>query len=336
MKLPALLAACVLGVLVGASAGAQERGKSEARAPEQRAQDLVDAVVLVRMKALPDARSIATLGPERAGSGVVIDGDGHVLTIGYLVIESDAIEVTTANDRTVPARLVGYDHASGFGLLKAQAPLGVKPVAFGASDALAVREPVLVLSWGGMASRATVVARREFTGPWEYLLEHAIFTSPPRPAWQGAALVNREFELVGIGSLFVQDSVPGQEPVPGNMFVPIDLLKPILADLKSHGRAERAPRPWLGMQTVEVHGQLHVSQVSAESPADRAGVRRGDIVVAVGATPVNTHADLYRTIWGLGPAGTEVPLRILQDGDARDVRVKSINRTEFFKSKPLH
>lgn len=340
MRMPAVLAACALALVAAAPAVAQEREKGEPRdaAAERRAQALVAAVVRVRMKALPNARSSETLGDEREGTGVVIDDAGHVLTIGYLVIESAAIEVTTVDGRTVPAELVAYDHATGFGLLRAQAPIGAQPIALGESGALALREPVMILPWGApaAASVAYVVSRREFTGSWEYLLDSAIFVSPPTLVWQGAALVNREYELVGIGSLLVRDSVRAERPVPGNMFVPIDLLKPILADLKASGRAAGPPRPWLGMATEEARGRLVVSRVSADSPAERAGVRAGDVVLGVGATPVKTHAELYRSVWALGPAGVEVPLKVLQDGDTKDLLVKSIDRADFFRKKPVH
>jgi S1-C subfamily serine protease len=168
------------------------------------------------------------------------------------------------------------------------------------------------------------------------LLDSAIFVAPPTTAWAGAALVNREFKLVGIGSLLVRDIGPGGQPIPGNMFVPIDLLKPILDDLKSRGRASGAPRPWLGLRTESVHGRLFVLGVSEEGPADLAGVKRGDIVLAVGSNAVATQAELYRKMWALGPAGTDVPLRILQDGETRDIRIKSIDRSGFFRSKPAH
>jgi S1-C subfamily serine protease len=346
MKMLAVLVACVLALLGAGPAGAEERGQGEsaaervpdAAAAERRVENLVSAVVRVRMKALPDARSSEMLGAAREGTGVVIDDAGHVLTIGYLVIEPESIEVTTADDKNVPAELVGYDHATGFGLLKAQVPLGVNPIALGESGALAVREPVMILPWGSpaAASVALVVSRREFTGSWEYLLDSAIFVSPPTLIWQGAALVNRDYKLVGVGSLLVSDSMRSEQPIPGNMFVPIDLLKPILADLKARGRAADAPHPWLGVMTEEARGGLVVSRVPADSPADRAGVKPGDIVLGVGETPVKTHAELYRMVWGLGPAGVEVPLKVLQDGDTKDIRVKSIDRADFFRKKPLH
>jgi S1-C subfamily serine protease len=301
---------------------------------ERQIEELMSSVVHVRMRALPDARSSATLGPNREGSGIVIE-PGWVLTIGYLVIEPDAIEVTTLKNRTLPATLAGYDHASGFGLLQVQGDLGVKALPLGDSGALSVREAVLVVPHHGQenASVAQVMSKRRFTGSWEYLLESAIFTAPPSYTWAGAALVNREFQLVGVGSLLVRDTVEPGVPLPGNMFVPTNLLKPILGQLKERGRIAGPQRPWLGIATEEVQGRLFVTRVSPESPADLAGIRQGDIVMSVGPDAVKTHVELYERIWALGAAGVEVPMKVLQGPDVRDVRVKSIDRFEYFKAK---
>ena len=312
---------------------AKEPAASEQEIDRQIAETL-SAVVRIKMHAVADARSNATLGQAREGSGIVIE-PGYVLTIGYLVIEPDAIEVTTVNDRTLPATLAGYDHASGFGLLRVQGDLQVKPLGLGDSGALGVREPVIIVPHGGReaASLAYVMSRRQFTGSWEYLLESAIFTAPPTLTWAGAALVNRQLRLVGVGSLLVRDTVEPGTPEPGNMFVPTDLLKPILAELKANGRTAGPQRPWLGLNTEEVKGRLVVTRVSPEGPAARAGVQQGDVIVAVAGQPVKTHVELYRKVWSLGAAGVEVPLRVTSGLDGRDVSVKSIDRFEYFKSK---
>lgn len=301
---------------------------------ERKVEEMFTAVVRVRMKAVEDARSSETLGPTRAGSGILIE-PGWVLTIGYLVIEPDSIEVTASNRKTLPATLAGYDHATGFGLLKVQGDLGVKPLALGDSAALAVREPVIVAPFGGQdtASLAQVTSKRRFTGSWEYLLESAIFTAPATDGWAGAALVNRELKLVGVGSLLVRNAAEPDAMLLGNMFVPIDLLKPILAQLKAEGRAAGPQRPWLGLATEEMQGRLLVTRVSPESPADQSGIRSGDVVVSVGGQAVKTHVELYEKLWKLGAAGVEVPMKILRGVDERDVRVKSIDRFEYFKAK---
>ena len=319
-----------------------QRGKLQGErqsAPDRdrEAEAMLSAVVRVRMKAIGDARSNATLGRTREGSGVVIDDRGHIVTIGYIVIEADSIEIVTHDHKTVPARLVGYDHATGFGLLRAGLPLQVTPMPLGDAGALALREAVMVLPHGGRdsASIAYVVAKRKFTANWEYSLETAIFTSPPTMQWAGAALVSREGKLVGIGSLLVRDTVEPGTPLAGNMFVPIDLLKPILPALIERGRRAAPPQPWLGMATDEVSGRLFVSRVSPDGPADKAGVKRGDIIVGVGADPVQTLDALYAKIWALGAAGVEVPLKVLQGAEVRDITLKSIDRFEYFREKPM-
>ncbi|OGA04400.1 MAG: hypothetical protein A3I00_09765 [Betaproteobacteria bacterium RIFCSPLOWO2_02_FULL_64_12] len=290
------------------------------------------------MKAIPEARSNATLGAGREGTGVVIDDRGHVLTIGYIVIEAESIEVTTQDNRTVPATLAGYDHATGFGLLHAVAPLGVKPMPIGNSTDLEVREPVMILPHGGResASLAYVMSKRKFAGSWEYLLDSAIFTAPPTLQWAGAALLNREGKLVGIGSLLVRDTVEPGTALPGNMFVPIDILKPILPDLVARGKRAEAPRPWLGLATEAVQGRLLVVRVSPGSPAEKAGIRHGDIVLGIGSDAVVTHEDLYRKLWSLGAAGVDVPLKILQGAEMKEIKVRSIDRFEYFKVKPAY
>jgi len=333
-----VLAACLVGTPAALAQSEREpelTKKDPAEAEfERRIEEMLASVVRVRMRAVEDARSSETLGPARAGSGIVIE-PGWVLTIGYLVIEPDSIEVTAANRRTLPATLAGYDHATGFGLLKVQGDLGVKALALGDSTALAVREPVIVAPFGGQdaASLAQVTSRRRFTGSWEYMLEAAIFTAPPTDGWAGAALVNRKLELVGVGSLLVRNAAEPDTMLVGNMFVPTDLLKPILAQLKSDGRVAGPQRPWLGLATEEVKGRLLVTRVSPESPADQAGVRQGDVVLSVAGQPVKTHVEFYERLWTLGAAGVEVPIRIVRGVDEQDVRVRSIDRFAYFKAK---
>jgi len=256
-----------------------------------------------------------------------------VLTIGYLVIEAESIQVTGADGRTVPATLAGYDHASGFGLLKVIGKLAGKPLPLGDSAGLAEREPAMAVTATARdaPSLVYVVSRRPFSGNWEYLLDKAIFTYPPVMDWSGAPLIGAKGELLGIGSLIVPDAGEPGTQSPGNMFVPVDLLKPILEDLIAKGRRKDPARPWLGISTEELRGRLFVARVSPEGPAARAGLKSGDIVLAVGADEVTTLADFYKKIWGRGPAGSEVTLKVLQGARVRDVTVRSIDRVEYFR-----
>src|SRR6185312_1325583 len=257
----------------------------------------LDAVVRIHAEVTPGARTAAYLGSEREGSGVVIDADGLVVTIGYLVTEAMAIDVTAGDGKTVPASLVGLDNDSGLALVRTALPLAVKPLLLGRSADLAERQIVLAAGFGGAdaAQAARVVSRRIFAGYWEYLLEDAIFTTPPLENWSGAALIGADGKLLGIGSLVVRDAIPGSA-VAGNMFVPIDHLTASLADLLSTGRPGTPPRPWLGINAQEIDGRIVVTRVSAEGPAQRAGVARGSIVAAVAGERVDDLAGLYRKL----------------------------------------
>jgi len=298
-------------------------------------EELVLAVVRVNTHITPDGRTVQGLGREREGSGILIDGDGLILTIGYLMVEAYAAEVIDNNGRTVPANIVGYDHETGFGLLRTIERLKLKPMPLGKSAEIKEGDPVLVASFGGpaMVAGAYVVAKREFAGSWEYLLDEALFTAPPHPAWSGAALINREGKLVGVGSLIVGDAHGGGDKAPGNMFVPIDRLAPILGDLISAGRAAGPGRPWLGLNTEELRGRLFVSRVTPGGPAEKAGIRRGDVIVGVNGEHPKSLADFYRKVWAQGGAGVTVPLDVLHDGDRRRIDIKSINRLEHLKLK---
>jgi S1-C subfamily serine protease len=276
------------------------------------------------------------LGTKREGSGIVIDTKGTILTIGYLVLEAERIEILGADEKTVPAAFVGYDHKTGFGLVQAKSFLNVPPMILGQSSTVNEGDPILVASFGGSESvqGARVVSRQDFAGYWEYLLEDALFVAPPHANFGGAALIGREGQLLGIGSIFTRVAVSGFGMVPCNMFVPIDRLKPILADLISAGRSHGPAQPWLGLHADEAHGRVFVIRVSSGGPAEQAGLRPGDIILTVNLNAVNGLADFYRKVWALGNAGVDVPLRILQGTRMRDIKVRSADRYEAFKLKP--
>jgi S1-C subfamily serine protease len=322
-RLSALLAILCLTLLSAATAHAQKLATDE----------LLSGVVAVKTFINPNGRTVDYLGREREGSGIVIDADGLIVTIGYLMVEAHAAQVTTNDGRTVPANVVGYDQTSGFGLLQAISPLKVRPMALGKSADLRKGDPVMVASSGGAtnAQPVRVIARREFAGSWEYLLDNAIFTAPPHMAWSGAALINRDGKLVGVGSLILGDA--GGKGQPGNMFVPIDALTPILADLLAQGRSSAPAPPWLGLSSEEHDGHLVITQVSPEGPAQKAGLERGDVIVGVGGVAIKTLPEFYRKVWARGSAGAIIPLDVAQDSGKRRVDVKSMNRLDHLKLK---
>jgi S1-C subfamily serine protease len=298
--------------------------------------DALDAVVRLKIKALPEARSARSLGLEREGSGVVLRDSGLVLTIGYLILESESIEIIDYRGKPVPGTLAGYDHATGFGLVRPAVPLAPKGIELGNSGAANEMDRAIFATFGGKesASVATVASKRRFAGYWEYLIDDAIFTVPARGDHSGAALISREGKLLGIGSLFVMDAAMPNRRSPGNMFVPIDLFKPIYAQMSKNAETSDARRPWIGLSTQEVDGRLFVLRVQEEGPAERAGLKTGDIILSIQGESVNSLEAFYKKLWGLGRAGAPVPLKVLQGSEVKEIRVESINRMDFVKAKP--
>ncbi|KAA2212544.1 S1C family serine protease [Teichococcus oryzae] len=296
------------------------------------------AVVSLRARMPGDAFTAEALGTERSGHAVLIREDGLLLTIGYLITEAEEIWLTTAEGRVVPGFVVGYDQATGFGLVRALGKLGVPAMALGESAGARVGDPVVFAGAGGRpaALAARIVSRQEFVGYWEYILDDAIYTAPAHPVWGGAAVIGPKGDLVGIGSIQL-----GHDPGDGrvrvlNMSVPTDLLKPILDDLLTLGQPNRPPRPWLGVSAGADDGRVVLAGVSRKGPAARAGLRAGDVVLAVGRQVVSDEANFFRAIWSLGEAGVDVPLVLERDGDRFGVNVTSGDRQRFLKAGRMH
>jgi serine protease Do len=292
------------------------------------------SVVGVRAKAVEDARSNRTLGSAREGSGVVIDGEGLVLTIGYLILEADQVQIVTDDDRVIPGRVVGYDMVSGFGLVQALTPLRIEAAPMGQSGRVEQHEPLMIASGGdaGAVSAARMVSRRTFAGYWEYRIDGALFTAPARPDHSGAGLFNARGELVGIGSLIVAYAMGNEHPrLPGNMFVPIDLLTPILDELRRSGTTAASRRAWMGVNCVEEDGQVKVVRVSDDSPADVAGLQEGDRILRIDGETVRTLDQLWTTLWRNGPAEREVKLEIQREGNKQTVKVFTVERAKTLK-----
>jgi S1-C subfamily serine protease len=283
-----------------------------------------------------DAFTADTLGVERAGNGVLID-DGVVLTIGYLITEAETVWLHLSDGRVVQGHPLGFDQETGFGLVQALGKIDFPSLEIGSSKAVEVGERVVVGGAGGrtrsLAGR--IAAKQEFAGYWEYVLDEAIFTYPAHPNWGGTALISSAGKLIGIGSLQLERAREGKNEYL-NMVVPIDLLSPVLEDIRKFGRVNRPVRPWLGLYSTEIEDKIVVVGIAPKGPAARAEIKTGDVVVAVKGDRVSTLASFYRKVWALGDAGAEVPLTLYREGVTFDVRVNSSDRAKFLKGPRLH
>ena len=295
------------------------------------------SVVTLRAEVPDDAFTAPILGSQRTGNGVVINSDGLILTIGYLVTEATDVWLTTSDGRELAAHPLAYDQVTGFGLVLPLQKMGIAPIPLGSSAELKAGDDAVVMSSPEFSKpqEVRIFARREFAGAWEYLIDDAIFATPAHPHWSGSALVDAGGNLVGLGSLLVRELTAGEE-INANMFAPIDLLKPILEDLSTRGRASRLPRPWLGVYAAEMTGKIYVTGVAEGSPAHLADIREGDLITRVADHEVATLPDFYRRLWAVGPAGTGVPLTAIRGGMRLHLNVRSADRVDLLKRPQAH
>ena len=331
------VAAVLLAALPAQAATVQPPNAQEMIAALARANA---AVVGVRVMVDEEARSAETLGQHRRGSGVMIAPDGLILTIGYLMLEAEQIEIVTQDNKTLPARAVAYDLATGFGLLRPLLPLrNVSVAVLGNGQALQAGEALMAVtgpqaSDDGEVSMTRLVSKRAFSGTWEYHIDTALFTSPPllgNANHSGAPLFNQKGELVGIGSLLVSDASGQNQRLPGNMFVPVDLLHPILAEMQRSGTSAQSHRPWLGLNSSDQGGRIQIVRVSRDSPAELAGLEAGDVVLAVDGSKVATLADFYKKLWDRAAPDAEVSLTVLQGADVKTLVLKAQDRLQTLK-----
>ncbi len=295
--------------------------------------ELTAAVVGIHAMVPARARTAGTLGTDRIGSGVLIDSNGLIVTIGYLILEAERVEILLPNGELVPVDVVAYDYDTGFGLLRASTDVEIKPMPLGSSSGLMPGEEMLIASFGGAQNvgPAIFTDQREFAGYWEYLLEDALFTVPPYPRFGGAALISSSGKLVGIGSLAVGDAIGGEQTMPGNMFLPIDRLKAVLGDLLTDGRSSGPQKPWLGIYTEEVEGRLLVRRVADDGPAMRAGIEPGDIIAATGGKPIDSMADFYRKVWAQGEPGDMIAITVIKGADILELEIRSGDRYQWLR-----
>lgn len=302
-------------------------------------QAALQSMLQVRSEIPEEAFTAAGLGTERLGNGVLITYAGHsvILTIGYLITEAQSVWLTTHDGRTLPGHALAYDQVTGFGLILPLGEINAPALRLGDSQALLTGDEVTVMGYGGIehAVSSKLIAKREFAGYWEYLLDEALLVAPPHPQWGGAALIDAAGKLVGLGSLLVQESVSGDQ-FDANLFVPIELLTPIVEEMLSTGKVLRTPRPWLGLYATEDDGRVLIAGVTQAGPAYEAQLRSGDVITHVGKQNVRGLSDFYRTLWAQGAAGTMITLGIKRNKRSREVQLRSASRDDFLMKPKAH
>ena len=298
---------------------------------EEDIRKIYQSIVKIDSIVPPDARTAKALGTIRGGNGVVID-DKHILTIGYIVVEAETITITLPNGGVVPAELIGYDHTTGFGILKTILPSKLSSLKIGDSDNLNKEETLYVLPYltEGAPSAVKMVSRRSFTGWWEYFLDKPIYTHPMNSSFAGSALINEFGEILGIGSLYVSDAAAKGIPSPGNLFVPINDLKPILDDLILNGKRTSDVKPYMGLTSNDDTGKVMITRVNDEGPAAKAGFMENDIILKVNKINIPDTENFYKTVWSQGGPGTLLDFEIERNNQIISLKLTTMDRNDFF------
>jgi len=324
-----LLVLCALWLGVGSSIA------------EPTADQFATALVSIESTINPDGRTVALLGDNRSGTGVMIDSHGLIVTVGYLLLEASEVRISFYNGVQVPATVVAIDAQSGLALVQvAEGYAGelpdITPVKLGQSALVVKDDRVIVLPANGLEAAASVRihSAREFSAPWEYLLENALYTMPPVRNFSGAALINREAELIGIGTLALQNITDSDDgTVPGNLFIPVDLLTSRLGTMltQSVKQVEPSDRAWLGLMVDEM---LSVTRVLDASPAMEAGIQAGDIILGINDNHVVSRANLYRSLWSTVSVADDVALLVSRAGKLTPLKAKPVYRSSWFVNAP--
>jgi len=290
---------------------------------------ILPTTVDLRVKIQENHPSTRNLGKERMGSGTVVDPEGYILTVNYVVNGSESIAVTMADGDEFSGELAAQDFESGLALVKIPAhdlPC-LRPAD---SGVLSPGDPaVIVASSGGSERRVSggyVTSLEDFDGQWEYMLDKAIRLTGFNPGFGGGTLADFNGRMLGVVSLNLN------EIGKFSLSIPIEYYAQNEQELKKHGRVRsRQPRPWIGFYTQSFGGHVVVAGLVPGGPAEKSGLREGDIIMEVNQKKIHSRPDLYREIWKKTP-GEQISIRILRDEESQNVEVVSGDRWTFYHS----
>jgi S1-C subfamily serine protease len=289
---------------------------------------VVPAVVSIRSVTPQRHPSARILGTERTGSGSVIDAEGHILTVGYVVMGARTIEITLPDQQQYPATLLFQDFESGMAILQTPAR-DLPTVPLGQSAALQEGDNVIIVAATDqtqrMASPGFISALRPFDAYWEYMLDRAILTTAMNPGFGGGPLLDAFGQMIGVLSLNLNS------PKEMSLAIPIDLFHGIRDSVFTFGQvAGRRPRPWVGIYTEAIEGGVSVIGLIPNGPASRAGIEVKDIILEVDHVEITGRRELYEALWKTR-AGDEFTLTIQRGEDMHEVPLTGIDRAEFYR-----
>jgi S1-C subfamily serine protease len=289
---------------------------------------LLRSIVHLRVTVPREHPSSRILGEERFGSGVVVDSSGLILSVNYVVMGAQTIDVAFAKGRRAKAELLAQDFEVGLALLRVKRQ-GLPAVTLGSGDALERGHPIVALAAIGAQERRVagglVTYLGEFEAYWEYLLERGIVSNAANPGFGGGGLFTLAGAMVGVLHLNLN------EIARSSLAIPVDFYRKHEPEFLRYGRVVSRPRrAWLGVFAHALEEGVVVAGVVPDGPGDRSGLQEGDVIVSLNAEEVGNRRDFYLSLWRHEP-GAPLTLEVMRDNKVRRFEVKGGDRAYFFR-----
>lgn len=290
---------------------------------------ILPAVVDLRVVIPENHPSTRNLGSERMGSGTIVDPDGYILTVHYVTLGADSITVTLTDGEQLPGELAAQDFETGLALVKIPGrdfPF-VRPAT---SGSLSLGQAAMIVASSGEAGRRVsggyITSMESYDGHWEYMLEKTIRLTAFNPGFGGGALADLKGRIVGVVSLNLN------EIGKFSLAIPIEFYLQNEQEMKKYGRVRSRPQhPWLGFYPQPLAGHIVIAGVVPGGPAERSGLREGDIILGVEKKDVRSRPELYREIWKKKP-GEQISFRVLREEESLNLEVTGGDRWDFYRS----
>jgi S1-C subfamily serine protease len=289
---------------------------------------LLSSVVHIHTEVPSAHPSTRILGDERMGTGTVVDPSGLILTVNYVVMGGETIQVTLARGRALRAEIVAQDFEVGLALLRVKRQ-GLPAAPVTASESLTRGDPVFALGSTGPRERRVagglVTYLGEFEAYWEYLLDRGIVSSAANPGFGGGPLFTLSGKMVGVVSLNLN------EIARSSLAIPVECYLRNQEEFVRFGRVVSRPqRAWLGVFAHVLEEGVVVAGLVPNGPGARSGIQEGDLIVSLDAREVPTRKDLYLSLWRHAP-GEKMTLEVMRDNQVRRLSVTAGDRADFYK-----
>lgn len=291
-------------------------------------EQVVPSTVSIHVTVPQHHHSAPLLGPERMGSGTIVDPNGYILTVNYIIIGASTVKVSLFDNSQADAEVVAQDFASGMGVIKIPSS-GFPTVPLRSSQELKPGDEVFIAAGSGQengrrVSGGGLTSVSPFDAYWEYSLDRALISTAMNPGLGGGPMFDMHGRMTGVVSLNLN------EVGKFSLAIPVENFQDHRDELLRYGRRITRPsRAWIGLYSHTLRNHLVVAGILPGGPGDTAGLKAGDVVLAIDNQEISDRPAFYQQLWSR-PAGETVLFRIFRNNAVQTIPVVSGNVEEFF------